>query len=79
MKEIKLVNDTIDKEDISKLIGWLETNPRLTKGLLTNEFEEAWSKWLGKKYSVFVNSGSSANLAMMYSLIQSGRLKNKSN
>jgi len=76
MKEIKLVNDTIDKEDLSKLIGWLETNPRLTKGELTPKFEEAWSKWLGKKYSVFVNSGSSANLAMVYSLIQSGRLKN---
>jgi CDP-4-dehydro-6-deoxyglucose reductase, E1 len=35
-----------------------------------------WSKWLGCKYSVFVNSGSSANLAAIYSLILSGRLKN---
>ena len=25
-------------------------------------FEEEWSEWLGVKYSVFVNSGSSANM-----------------
>ncbi len=28
-------------------------------------FEKEWSKWLGVKYSVFVNSGSSANLISM--------------
>ena len=77
MKGIKLVNDTINGRDITKLISWLETNPRLTKGDLTIQFEEEWSKWLGKKYSVFVNSGSSANLAMVYSLMISGRLRNK--
>jgi CDP-6-deoxy-D-xylo-4-hexulose-3-dehydrase len=76
MKQIKLVNDTIDKNDISELIGWLETNPKLTKGNLTIEFENKWSNWLGKKYSVFLNSGSSANLAMFYSLLLSNKLKN---
>lgn len=73
---IKLVKDTIDVEDINKLIEWLKTNPRLTKGNLTIEFEKKWSEWLGVKYSVFVNSGSSANLAAIYSLILSGKLKN---
>ena len=29
------------------------------------EFEEEWSKWLGVKYSLFVNSGSSANYLTM--------------
>lgn len=77
MKEIKLVNDTIDAKDLLKLIEWLETNPRLTKGNVTIEFENAWSKWLGRKYSVFINSGSSANLAMVYSLLLSNRLRNK--
>ena len=76
-KKIKLVNDTIDKSDIKHLIKWLETNPRLTKGDRTIEFEALWSKWLGKKYSVYVNSGSSANLAMLYALLVSKRLKNK--
>jgi CDP-6-deoxy-D-xylo-4-hexulose-3-dehydrase len=76
MNKIDLVKDTIDGEDIKKLISWLETNPRLTKGELTVQFEKEWSKWLGKKYSIFVNSGSSANLASIYSLLLSNKLKN---
>ena len=73
---IKLVNDTIDHSDIEKLISWLSKNEKLTKGPLTLEFEKKWSNWLGVKYSVFVNSGSSANLAAVYSLLLSGKLKN---
>ena len=76
MNKIDLVKDTIDSEDIEKLISWLKTNPRLTKGNLTVEFEKSWSEWLGKKYSVFVNSGSSANLAAVYTLLLSGKLRN---
>jgi len=75
-KKITLVKDTIDIKDLDKLIDWLKTNPKLTKGDLTIEFEKKWSEWLGCKYSVFVNSGSSANLAAVYSLILSGKLKN---
>ena len=74
---IKLAKDTISKGDISHLIGWLETNPQLTKGHETSKFEQQWSNWLGVKHSVFVNSGSSANLAIVYALVISGRLKNK--
>jgi CDP-6-deoxy-D-xylo-4-hexulose-3-dehydrase len=76
MNKIDLVKDTIDGDDIKKLISWLETNPRLTKGELNVKFEKEWSEWLGKKYSVFVNSGSSANLAALYSLLLSGKLRN---
>ena len=68
-EKINLVKDTIDFNDVKRLITWLETNPRLTKGDLTLEFEKKWSEWLGVKYSVFVNSGSSANLAAIYSLL----------
>lgn len=75
--KIPLVRDTISVGEIDKLIDWLKTNPRLTKGTLTVEFERRWSEWQGKKFSVFVNSGSSANLAMAYSLLLSKRLKNK--
>ena len=77
MNTINLVKDTLDNNDVDKLVEWLQTYPRLTKGNLTIEFEKIWSKWLGKKYSVYVNSGSSANLAAIYSLILSGKLKNK--
>jgi len=73
---IKLVKDTISKGDISELIEWLQTNPQLTKGKETVNFENQWSEWLGVKHSVYVNSGSSANLAIIYGLKVSGKLKN---
>jgi len=65
---VKLVSDTISNDDIDKLVDWLKTYPRLTKGNLTIEFEQKWSEWLGVKHSVYVNSGSSANLLMVYAL-----------
>ena len=73
---ITLVKDTIDNKDIDKLIDWLKTYPRLTKGPLTLELEDKWSKWLGRKYSVFCNSGSSANLLMLSALKESGYIEN---
>ena len=66
-----LAEDTIDKKDVDSLIEWLKTYPRLTKDKLTLQFEERWSKWLGRKYSVFCNSGSSANLLMFAALMNS--------
>lgn len=72
-----LAEDTIDVADIDALREWLGTYPRLTKGRLTLDFEKKWNDWWGKKYSVFVNSGSSANLLMYYALLLSGVLKNK--
>jgi len=77
MERIPLVKDTIDKNDINELIDWLKTEPQLTKGPLVVEFEKQWSKWLGRKHSVYVNSGSSANLAAVYSLILSNKMRNK--
>lgn len=78
-KNIKyyLAEDTIDNKDIDALVEWLKTYPRLTKGQLTLDFEKKWSEWVGMKYSVFNNSGSSANLLMYYTLLLSGELKNK--
>jgi len=72
---IPLVRDTISKQDIDKLIEWLKTYPHLTKGDLTIEYEKKWAEWLGAKHAVFVNSGSSANLLMLYSLVASGKIK----
>ncbi len=76
MIKYHLAEDTIDNKDIDRLIEWLGTYPRLTKGRRTVEFEERWSSWLGKSYSVFCNSGSSANLLMFAALSLSRRLKN---
>ena len=71
---IKLVNDTIDNKDIDSLIEWLKTYPRLTKGQLTLDLEKKWSNWLEVDYSIFCNSGSSANLLMLWALIEAKRI-----
>jgi CDP-6-deoxy-D-xylo-4-hexulose-3-dehydrase len=72
-----LAEDTIDANDLSALADWLKTNPRVTMGPLTKEFEAKWSSWLGRKYSIYCNSGSSANLLMYAAIAASGRLPNK--
>ena len=74
---IPLVKNTINTEDLRELSNWLLGIPKLTKGELTGEFEKTWSEWLGVPYSVFLNSGSSANLLMLDVLVESGRLKSK--
>ena len=67
---IKLVSDTINKNDINSLIKWLNQDeiPRLTKGDLTWELEEKWAKKIGTKYSIYVNSGSSSILLTLAAL-----------
>ena len=65
MDKITLVKDTINNKDIDRLIDWSKSYPRLTKGPVTLKFENKFSKWLDRKYSVFCNSGSSANLLML--------------
>ena len=72
-----LAKETINNEDINILCDWLKSYPRLTKGQLTWEVEEAWSQYIGTKHAVFNNSGSSANLLMVYAAIMTGRIKNK--
>ena len=56
------MQNNILKEDIDKLIKFLKKSSILTQNKEVLKFEKIWSKWLGVKYSVFVNSGSSANL-----------------
>ncbi len=75
---IKLVKDTIDKNDINKLVEWLNQDdiPRLTKGDLTWELESKWAKKIGTKYSIYVNSGSSAILLALAALLHTGKLRN---
>ena len=72
-----LAKETINEEDIDALCSWLKSYPRLTKGQLTWDVEEEWAKFIGSKYAVFNNSGSSANLLMIYTAIMCGKIKNK--
>jgi CDP-6-deoxy-D-xylo-4-hexulose-3-dehydrase len=76
-KRYLLAERTIDESDIAELIGWLETNPWLTQGPLVKQFEAEWSRWLGRRFSLFVNSGSSANLLMYYAALLAGRVPNR--
>ena len=58
-----LMRQNIQRDDLNKVIELLkQDDPKLTAGPQVNEFEEKWSQWLGVKYSIFVNSGSSSNL-----------------
>jgi len=64
-----LMSNNITRDDLDSLITYLQgDDPRLTQGEQVRAFEEEWSDWLGVKYSVFVNSGSSANLLTIAAL-----------
>ena len=61
-----LMRNNITRQDLDAMIEHLkQDDPILTNGPKCREFEQAWSDWLGVKYSVFVNSGASANLLSM--------------
>jgi len=58
-----LMRNNISRDDLDALIEYLKKDdPKLTQSSNVRYFEEEWSSWLGVKHSVFVNSGSSANL-----------------
>ena len=60
------MRNNILRDDLDAVIEHLkQDDPILTHGPNVRAFEEEWSKWLGVKYSVFVNSGASANLLSM--------------
>jgi CDP-6-deoxy-D-xylo-4-hexulose-3-dehydrase len=66
MMKFPLMRNNILREDLDAVIEYLkQDDPILTNGANVREFEAEWSKWLGVKYSVFVNSGASANLLTM--------------
>ena len=58
-----LMKNNILRSDLDHLIKFLkQKDPILTQSKNVKLFEKRWSSWLGVKYSVFLNSGSSANL-----------------
>ena len=65
-----LMDNNITESDVNSLISFLKNNKKkiFTQSVKVIEFEKKWSKWLGTKYSVFVNSGSSANLLTLQAL-----------
>lgn len=60
--------NAITPEDRRAMADFLLSGERLTQGPRVKAFEQAWSKWQGCQYSVYVNSGSSANLILLNAL-----------
>ena len=61
----QLINDSITDGDKKALTDFITTpNQRFTNGPKVREFEQAWSDYLDCEFSVFVNSGASANYIM---------------
>jgi CDP-4-dehydro-6-deoxyglucose reductase, E1 len=64
-----LMRNNITRSDLDAAIRFLKQDvPILTQASQVQAFEREWSEWLGVKHSVFVNSGSSANLLTMAAL-----------
>jgi CDP-6-deoxy-D-xylo-4-hexulose-3-dehydrase len=63
----KLQENVYSKKDLLAFSNYLKKSKRLTQGDKVYEFEKSFSQWNQTKYSLFVNSGSSANLIMIYS------------
>lgn len=76
-RTVKLADNTISAEEMASLADWLKEGHQVTKGPLTRQFEAEFAAYTGTKYSIMVNSGSSANLLMAYSLLEAGYLRNK--
>ena len=70
-----LMSNNISRADLDALIDFLrQDDPILTQSKNVRAFEEEWSRWLGVKYSVFLNSGASANLVTMATLKETAGL-----
>ncbi len=66
LRDWPLMKNNIARADLDAVISFLrQDDPILTQSKNVAAFEEEWSKWLGVRHSVFVNSGSSANQITM--------------
>ncbi len=64
-----LMKNNILREDLDAVCDLLSARRSiLTQSANVRAFEEEWSDWLGVRHSVFVNSGSSANLVTLAAL-----------
>jgi CDP-6-deoxy-D-xylo-4-hexulose-3-dehydrase len=78
---IKLIKSTFYKEKETKklLRKFIQDTDILSFSTECEKFEKAFAKWHKRKYCIFLNSGSSANLAIIQALINTGKLKQGDN
>ena len=74
---IKLIKSSFYNEEQTKkeLIEFISSATQLSFGPHCQKFEKNFAKYQGSKECIFVNSGSSANLAIMQALLNLGQLK----
>jgi len=77
MKNYKLAYNTIGNEEYKVMEKFIKSRKYLNQSIYTKKFEKKFSKFLNLKYSIFVNSGSSANLLISQVLLEGKYLKNK--
>ena len=78
---IKLIKSTFyhERETKKALIKFIEKSDKLSIGKECKKFEEEFARYQGRKYCVLVNSGSSANLALVQALLNLGEIKKGDN
>jgi len=74
---IKLIKSTFYKEEEvkEKLCQFIISSKQLSIGQECRKFEERFALYQGRKHCVLVNSGSSANLALIQALLNLGKIK----
>ena len=77
MNTIKLIKSTFykEKEVKKELCNFISKAKQLSFGPQCEEFERNFSKYQDRKWCIFLNSGSSANLALIQALLNLGKTK----
>lgn len=77
MDKISLIKSTFYNEEDTKekLCDFIKNASILSMNSQCKQFEEKFSKFQGRKFSVFVSSGSMANLVLIQSLLNLGQIE----
>lgn len=70
-----LMKNAIGLKEKFNLIKHIAFSNNFTQGKKVEEFEQAWSEWLGAKHSLFVTSGSTANFLLVDAIKEKYKLK----
>jgi CDP-6-deoxy-D-xylo-4-hexulose-3-dehydrase len=70
------MGETITFGDRLKMAYFVMTTEKFTNGERVKRFEQEWNEWLGSRHSLYVSSGSTANLLLVDSVKELYGLKN---
>ena len=75
-RQFPLIDDAFEISDLMSGVDVL-LKGKITMSEVTKNFEKQFSRYVGSKYALMVNSGSSANLLSMFSLVNPKNKKKK--